>query len=143
VFVRSIQAPSPTFISIVKERRPWSISELSVSECVKPCPVWPTSMVCNDTPRDIPKHDPPRTYVCTHVRGGSHARTYIMHSAMSGSEWDLQSILKTHRSFTASGSFITSLWQTQLLSPWLTPALGIGLRVYIGQYTHTVQCKGP
>ena len=77
--VRSIQAamaplPRPTSASIVKERcRPRSISESSVSECVRlrdahtPAYGRPISMVCNDIPRDIPERDPPRTYVCTHV----------------------------------------------------------------------------
>ena len=60
-----------TSISIAKEHRhPWSISESSVSECVRLCDthmVYIYSMACNDILRDIPERDPPRMYVHTYV----------------------------------------------------------------------------
>jgi len=49
-------------------------SSVHVSECVGLCDthmaVWP--MVCKNIPCDIPERDPPRMYVCTHVR------TYVL-----------------------------------------------------------------
>jgi len=60
---------SPTSISIVKECcYPYiylSRAYLNMSDCVTH--IWPIPMVCNDIRRDIPKHDPPPTYVRTYI----------------------------------------------------------------------------